>query len=130
MEPSYKGQQLIVLNFPASGNSRISINSLYPIDKIRVTCFDSLTMTGFTPVISVWTDLVNNYVGTIGTDYAGGAYEFSSPMKPQDGIEFWYPNRMILNGEYNVQFRTLANAIPAGVGNEAFILIEYFQYEL
>jgi hypothetical protein len=129
-DPKYKGQQLVQVSFPADGNATIYINDINIIDKIRVTCFDSLIMTNYTPGVLIWSNIVNNYVGTCGTNLGVSVtpFEFSFPMAPQDGIEFWYPTKMTLNGEYTIRFTDFAGQLPTNVTGEVYILVEWFVY--
>jgi hypothetical protein len=127
----YKGHQLIEIPFPATGNSSFYVDSLIPVDKIRITVFDNLFMTNLTPGIVVWSDLVNNVIGTVATEYAyeDGGYYFTKPMAPHNGMTYFYKNKMILNGEYSVQFRNYAGDVPSNIQNNVYILVEYFVFD-
>jgi len=125
----YCGKQMIVMSFPADGTETININSLVPIDKIRISCSDVLSSTN--NGIFIWSDLVSNTIGSISTDFIqdGVTTTSSTVLRPKNGIEYWYDTQMLLQGEYNIQFRTVSGALPAGPPTGIVkILIEYFAY--
>jgi hypothetical protein len=129
-EPKYKDHQLIVYNgIPTSGDISMFINTQGPVDKIRITCADQSFLLNPTPGLTIWSDIVNNYIGTLCTEYSADTYYFTSSIQPQNGIEFWYPHKITLNGNYNFRFRDLQGNPPgANFGVLAFILVEWFIY--
>jgi hypothetical protein len=133
----YKNQQLILVPYPDTGTPQTAsfeVNSLIPVDKIRISVAGFVSTTGAHPGIQVWTNCVNNFIGVIGTKFvsvAGGVYSYVDRIEPQNGIEFQYPNKVMLQGDYNLIFSALDGTIPTyvnpGNADGVFILIEYYQ---
>ena len=134
----YKSQQLILVPYPDNGANQtatFTVDSQIPIDKIRISVGGYHSTTGIHPGIQIWSDIVNNYIGVIATDYIeviAGVYYFSNQLQPSNGIEFVYPNKVQLAGEYNLIFTAIDGTSPAAYANpnnndEVLILIEYYQ---
>jgi len=129
MEPKYIGKQTFYVGYPVTQDVLLTLNSLYPVDKIRISVSYNFKYAGYTPGILVWTDLVNNYVASAATNYIG-AGEFNDSLKPANGMEFWYPTKMILQGDYVFRLTDFSETAPTiAAGSVLMICIEYYQYE-
>ena len=127
---NYKGNQFVQIPFPANGQAIISLNSPVYIDKIRITCFDSLAMTSFNTLKSVWCSLTDSIIGAIGTEYVPETvYNFMSQMAPKNGITFYYNGKVNICGTYKLRFSDVYGNVPAGVTDDVYILVEYFAKE-
>jgi hypothetical protein len=131
----YKHQELVQIEYPNSGVTEIQLDYSKPVDMIRVTCFDNLSVVGYNPGLLVWCDIVNNYIGTCLTEHVApdglGNYDFSKVCKPQNGICFWFHNKIVVDGNHEVRFSRFDGTLPTAntIQNEAYILFEYFAFE-
>ena len=133
---AYKNQELVQILYPVSGTTNINLTFARPIDMVRISVYDSLIVTGYNPGLLVWCDIVNNYIGTCLTEHVaptgvGANYDFNKTSKPQNGICFWYPQKIIVNGDYEVKFTRFNNTIPTNIlaNGDVYILFEYFAFE-
>lgn len=137
-EYKYKTNQLIKIPYPpADGPQTASfyVNSMVPVDKIRVSVSGDLTMTQFEPGLLVYSDLVHNYIGSIGTKYnfesAVPEFVFSDKLEPSEGIEYFFQNKVMLTGEYSIRLTNFAGNTNEFVNNnnndDIYLLIEYYQ---
>jgi hypothetical protein len=133
---NYKYHELLDLDFPpinADPVVRFSVNSLVPIDKVRLTIIGNISMDEFNPGLLVYCSMVNNYIGTIAMEYTvfnNNITYYSDLLQPENGVEFFYPNKVQLMGEYELRFSDLITGIPLGVNplgeDQVFLLVEYF----
>jgi hypothetical protein len=137
MDYSYKNQQFILIPYPNTGTPQtatFSVNSQIPIDKIRISVGGEITMSANNPGILVWTDMVNDYIGSVANRYlgagAGPTYFYSDKIEPGNGVEFFYPNKVFLNSDYNIKFTDLSGASPNYVNpnntDDFYLLVEYY----
>lgn len=126
----YKGQQSFVLTYD-NVPQNIFINSKVPIDKLRISCFDRIDHTEINHLLVIWSDLVDNYIGTIceSVDINGiSAKTFS----PQLGMEYFFPNKILLEGSYVVKpLNVLFGLAPpnTAIAGVFMVVVEYFTYE-
>lgn len=133
---NYKGHQLVQVSFPANGEANLPLNSIVPIDKIRISVFDNLAMQDYTPLILVSSNFVSELcggdpiIGTVGCDYVPGTdYDFASQLAPKNGATYFFTYKLSLFGTYKVYFRHIDGSIPQNITNDAFVLVEYFASE-
>jgi len=124
MSRYFKHQELIVLD-AAQNKHSIKLNSLYPIDKMRISIYDNVDVAVFKPLILVYSDLTNSIIGTAATSYVNNA-GFLSQLKPLNGIEFYQVNKMIIQGEYNINLLDIDNKPITGYTNDIYVFIEYY----
>jgi len=128
MSLKYIGKDTSVILFPTTCISTISLNSLYPVDKIRVSISDQTLVNANVPGLLVWSDIVNNYIGTCATNYTGNNI-YSQTLRVNNGIEYWFDTKMLLQGEYNVRLENFAGTAPTITANSLVIIcVEYFIY--
>jgi hypothetical protein len=124
MSRYFKHQELIILDASQSRHS-IRLNSLYPIDKMRISVYDDVNVVNFKPLVLVYSDLTNSIIGTAANVY-GDNIGFLSQLKPQNGIEFYYTDKMIINGQYNVRLTDINGNDITGYTNDINLFIEYY----
>ena len=133
----FKTHQFIKIPYPDNGDPQtasFNVNSLIPVDKIRISIAGDLTSTGFHPGILVYSDMVNNYIGTVATKYlytaAGDSY-YIDKLEPSNGVEYFYPNKIQLTGNYNLRFIGFDGNDPVNFNpnnvDYIYLLIEYYQ---
>ncbi len=133
----FKTHQLIKIPYPAINTDQVAsfyVNSLIPVDKIRISIAGDITSTVMQAGVLVYSNLVNNYIGTIGTKYtiaAGGLLYFEDILSPANGITYFYPNKVQLTGQYNLRFVDFEGNPTANINlnglDSIYLLIEYFQ---
>lgn len=134
---TYKGNQFIQIPYPDAGTtqeSSFTINTPIAVDKIRITTAGLIGSPYYVPLL-VWSDIVNNYIGTlcnrfIYEDLANNVNIFQDPVDPNNGLEFCFPNKVQLTGNYKLRFLVNDSTVPVGVNplnnNDVYILVEYF----
>lgn len=130
---TYCGNEIVSFVFPDDGVETIHLNYSKPVDKIRITVYDSATSTlSYSPGILVWSSIVNNYIGATLTklvEFDGvNNYDFSTPCKQKNSMEWWYPNKITINGDHEVRLTNFLGAIPNNITHQIYILVEYFSY--
>ena len=129
-EPKYKGQYMYIFDLASDVNINITMPDI-PIDKIRFTLFDTCRSLTLTPA-RVWCDLVNNYIGTLHDYYIGSAVGavsvFQKPLKPLNGMEFWLPKKMFVDGSMNLKLDYIDGTTLNTPTGSCGILIETFAY--
>jgi hypothetical protein len=134
----YKTNQLIKIPYPAADGPQTAsfyVNSTVPIDKIRVSVSGDLNMSQLQPGILVYSTLVNNYIGTIGTKFnyatASPDYIFSDKLEPSEGMEYFFQNQVALTGEYSINLTNFAGntntVVNSSNEDDIYLLIEYYQ---
>ena len=124
MSRYFKHQELIILD-ASQDKHQIVLNSLYPIDKMRISVFDDVQNLNFKPLILIHSDLTNSVIGTAAYNFIPNA-GFNSQMKPLNGIEYYYHNKMVINGSYNIWFTDLNNQPYTGFTDNIYLLFEYY----
>lgn len=125
----YKQHDFFTINY--SNKFKLSIDSLIPVDKIRITC--GIQSGGNNPLmgILIYSDLVNNYIGTAQTNFIfqNGLNFYNDNLEPENGIEFMYEKKIRLLGEFNcsvVDFTGVSDVNSIPIVGYFSILIEYF----
>lgn len=129
----YCGNEIISFAIPADGIETIHLNYNKPVDKIRLTLFDTTSSQGgYHPGLLIWSSLVNNYIGTCSTQLVSadgvGNYDFSKSCKQNNGLSYWYPNKIIINGDHDIRVTKFDGSLPTNIANEIYLLVEYFSY--
>ena len=134
----YKSHQLINFAYPETTNTQqIYVNSEIPVDKIRISIssidLSFVLRTSFG--LLAWSDLVNKHIGTLaytvqqGVTIGGAAGVTQETLEPYNGIEYFFPSKVQLVGNYNVNFTDFAGNVPVNTGfsnPEVNLLIEYY----
>ena len=126
MSRYFKHQELVIFDLANGNRQQMRLDSLYPIDKMRISVFDAVDNTQYKPVIVVNSDLTNSIIGTAATNYIDNTIGFLSNLKPLNGIEFYQTNKMIVQGVYNVWFTDMNNNPITGFTNDLSVLVEYY----
>ena len=138
LDYKYKLHQLIKIPYPLTNESQTAsffVDSETLVDKIRISVSSDLTIPTLNiPSVVIYSDIVNNIIGVIGTKYSstiGANNIFIDLLQSSNGIEFFFPTKVQLAGEYNLIFSLKDGSIPNFVnpnGNDnVYILIEYCQ---
>ena len=82
MSRYFKHQELVIFDLANGNRQQMRLDSLYPIDKMRISVFDAVDNTQYKPVIVVNSDLTNSVIGTAATNYIDNTIGFLSNLKP------------------------------------------------
>lgn len=128
---AYQGGDVLAA-IPVKNEYQIFIDTRKPVDKIRITLSATTLITPGLGLL-VWSDLFGNYIGTCGNSFignaAGGKLFANDLLEPLQGVEFVFPNKTMLQGNYTLKFTYTDGSIPIAGEIEAGrinILIEYF----
>lgn len=132
-KPKYKKQEFFSFQTVADQAIGINVNSEQPIDRIRITVAGQVIQDIInTYGLLVYCDIVNSCVGSIIKDFstiniAQTDAIFSDSLDSGDGMDFFYPNKVLLQGYYPIKLTELDGTLFNSSFVDIFILIEYFE---
>lgn len=130
--PKWKRQEFFNEPLPLDSTPvRINVDSQSPIDRIRITMAGiSLRTEGKAPGILVYSNIVNNFIGTFQTNYIFTNVSdaiFMENLEVGEGMDFFYRNKVLLQGSYDVTFHNLDGTVyDPEIIDSVNILVEYF----
>ncbi len=131
------GSELYQVPFDSlvNGEYTIKISNNFDVDLMRISfscsCQKFLDL-DFTNVFIVYSDIVNDYVGTCVDVYkyeTAFDYVYDNPLEPENGTIFMFETRSKFSNSYKFIFKNLSGEnikTPDYTGN-IYIYIEYFQ---
>lgn len=135
-EYKYKGTEFISMTIPLTGRVKFSINNSCAVDKIRISISDSLNVDDAAPIGLVLRSSLTNWqpIGTCATNllYQNTVLlntynNFQQTLSSSNGLEFFYTNKTILNGDYDLSVLDFSDNLPdASYIGSINLLIEYF----
>lgn len=132
----YKYQQTILI--PYDSQMSFYLDSHVPIDRIRISIGGILFTTG-NEGIQLWSDLTNTVIGTLGFEpnrilaAVGPPNEYAliTNLKPEQGIDVFYENKIRIQGNYQLIPLNLDNSNPTTVtpaDTSILVNVEYWAY--
>ena len=136
-----KDSQLIIIQLNPNPilaenyNLSFTFNSIYATDLIRISVISDInTLVTPKPSILMYSNLVNNYIGTVGNNYIQtyqdvalrNVFEFGDNLSPTNGMLFKFKNKQLLSGTYSLILSSLNGSVPTGIFGQIGLYIEYY----
>lgn len=129
--PRWKRQEFFSFVTTADNNSfDLSINSLVPIDRIRITLFMTM-VENLSDIygIKAYTNIIDNWVGVPKQNSSiiiDNGVIYTDKLEPEEGLNFVYYNKVLLQGTYYIKLFKLDGSAFTDDLNVLNVLVEYF----
>lgn len=128
--PKWKKQEFFSFTTNATNEYTVTVDSVIPIDRIRIS-FSSVFAYPKEATVGIlaYSTITNSYVGTMTKNAAinnGTDVIFSDVLQPNEGMNFIYHNKVLLQGSYQVKLYKYDGTVYSDANDVFYMFVEYF----